>query len=219
MSKTDMSVIGKQFNNLIVKGMSDKKTKDGRTLWRFECVICGKERIASLNEVKRGNTKDCGNHKRIRKDLTGQRFGKLVAMNYIDTKESNSKNKTTVWHCKCDCGNEVDVHANHLLSGRTKSCGCLSKLVGQKIVVEGTVPEQIENPTKRKTNTSGVIGVWFDKSRGKWTAEIMFRKKKYYLGRYEDFNDAVKARKAAEEEIFGDFLDWYHTRYPNGRQS
>lgn len=52
-------------------------------------------------------------------DLTGQRFGKLVAKEYIRQEGKRSK-----WRCVCDCGNETFVLANSLLKGRTKSCGC-----------------------------------------------------------------------------------------------
>jgi len=57
------------------------------------------------------------------RDLKGQRFGRLVVL--YDTGER--KNSKVVWHCKCDCGNEVDVIGHNLTSGCTKSCGCYHK--------------------------------------------------------------------------------------------
>ena len=57
------------------------------------------------------------------KDLTGQRFGRLVAIEPTEKR----KNKHIVWKCACDCGNFVIVPSSNLLSGRTKSCGCLQK--------------------------------------------------------------------------------------------
>ena len=57
------------------------------------------------------------------KDLTGQRFGKLVAIKPLDEKQNNK----LVWLCKCDCGNETNVIGTKLTSGNTKSCGCLKK--------------------------------------------------------------------------------------------
>lgn len=54
-------------------------------------------------------------------DITGQRFGKLVAVKSIYNKEK----KITLWECKCDCGNTCFVRANRLVHNRTKSCGCL----------------------------------------------------------------------------------------------
>ncbi len=54
------------------------------------------------------------------KDLSNQRFGKLIVVNRYG---SNKRGRAT-WLCKCDCGNEVIVSSSYLLSGHTKSCGC-----------------------------------------------------------------------------------------------
>lgn len=51
-------------------------------------------------------------------DLTNQKFGKLTALYPI---RINGKRK---WHCKCDCGKEIDVITASLTSNNTKSCGC-----------------------------------------------------------------------------------------------
>lgn len=62
------------------------------------------------------------------KDITGQRFGRLVAIKLIPKEERTWSNKERAWLCKCDCGNEVIVRQRNLLSARmTKSCGCLRK--------------------------------------------------------------------------------------------
>lgn len=60
--------------------------------------------------------------KSYRKDLTGQRFGRLTVLEFVP-----DESKKTRWKCKCDCGNQKIIHGNHLLSGNTKSCGCLSQ--------------------------------------------------------------------------------------------
>lgn len=52
-------------------------------------------------------------------DITGQRFGRLVAVRYDHT-----DNNRAVWECRCDCGNTVYVSGKLLRSGHTKSCGC-----------------------------------------------------------------------------------------------
>lgn len=54
-------------------------------------------------------------------DLTGQRFTRLTVIS-----RAESRNGQVYWHCKCDCGNEKDVRASHLIDGSTKSCGCLN---------------------------------------------------------------------------------------------
>lgn len=55
------------------------------------------------------------------KDITGERFGRLVAVAPV----SKSPRRSTVWRCSCDCGNTIDVTIGALTSGNTKSCGCL----------------------------------------------------------------------------------------------
>lgn len=68
------------------------------------------------------------------KDISGQRFGKLVAVEKTEIKQNSS----FIWRCLCDCGNEKFVSVNYLTTGNTKSCGCgqhLGKprdLTGQK---------------------------------------------------------------------------------------
>ena len=52
-------------------------------------------------------------------DLTGQRFGSLVAL-----EKAPSQNHHTYWLCQCDCGNQKIIQTSHLTSGVTKSCGC-----------------------------------------------------------------------------------------------
>lgn len=63
----------------------------------------------------------------LRCDLSGQRVHKLVVLTwakwlpYVNGRES-------AWNCQCDCGNQCVVPQKNLVSGKTKSCGCL---VGQ----------------------------------------------------------------------------------------
>ena len=56
-------------------------------------------------------------------DLTGQRFGRLVVLDFFDY----DHNHKALWKCQCDCGNQKVVRANELRAGKTQSCGCLHK--------------------------------------------------------------------------------------------
>ena len=49
-------------------------------------------------------------------DLTGQRFGRLVAL---------ERAPKSSWRCVCDCGSETTTKTANLRAGRIKSCGCL----------------------------------------------------------------------------------------------
>lgn len=60
-------------------------------------------------------------------DLTGLRSGKLVAIEYAE-----SRNDGRYWKCKCDCGNETLVRATRIKNNIIKSCGCLNELKRSK---------------------------------------------------------------------------------------
>lgn len=54
-------------------------------------------------------------------DITGRRFGRLVAVSETDHYSGANRK----WNCVCDCGNEKLVSKDRLKSGVTRSCGCL----------------------------------------------------------------------------------------------
>lgn len=56
-----------------------------------------------------------------RVDITGKRFGMLVAIERTDQKD---KRGLYLWRCKCDCGNECFVTSSRLSGGQRVSCGC-----------------------------------------------------------------------------------------------
>ena len=60
--------------------------------------------------------------------------------------------------------------------------------------------ENSQNTTLRKDNSSGVKGVYWDKTREKWIAEIQYNKKKMRIGAYINKEDAIKARQEAEKK-------------------
>lgn len=55
----------------------------------------------------------------------------------------------------------------------------------------------------RVDNTSGIKGVYFDKSRGKWAAMVSHQK----LGRFDTLLDAAAARHSAARATFGEFAN------------
>ena len=60
------------------------------------------------------------------KDRTGQRFGRLVVIRQAKRPEYSSC-KHAMWECQCDCGNRAIVSCGSLISGQTRSCGCLRR--------------------------------------------------------------------------------------------
>lgn len=102
--------------------------------WICQCV-CGNFTCVNGTSLRSGNTKSCGclSRENLEKgrhkftDITGHRYGRLTAL-YMTSKMARSNH---VWHCKCDCGNEVDVSINDLTMGNTSSCGCIKRSKGE----------------------------------------------------------------------------------------
>lgn len=57
-------------------------------------------------------------------DLTGKKFGKLVAIERANDYVSPSGHHKTRWLCQCECGNCCVVKTYNLVNGHTVSCGC-----------------------------------------------------------------------------------------------
>jgi len=55
-------------------------------------------------------------------EVQGQKFGRLTALEVVGKTKSGCK----IWRCVCDCGNEKNVLQASLVSGNTRSCGCLN---------------------------------------------------------------------------------------------
>ena len=62
-------------------------------------------------------------------DLTGQRFGRLLVLHRV----KNVRPARACWHCRCDCGNEINTLSWSLRSGETRSCGCLLREIARSI--------------------------------------------------------------------------------------
>lgn len=132
MRKPTIDLTGQIINNIkIIKQVpkpEDKRTKGA--YWECICPYCNNIFITTGRFLRSNQTKSCGclSKKNLEKgqklknykDLTNQRFNKLIALYPIESEHAHK-----MWHCKCDCGNECDVESSRLIAGITKSCGCL----------------------------------------------------------------------------------------------
>ena len=102
------------------------KNKFGRRLCVSRCD-CGNTKTLILSNLRNGHTRSCGccrnetTSKRSFKDLTGKKFGKLT----VQRLSGKKRRSNYLWVCLCDCGREAIVSSTNLLTGETKSCGCL----------------------------------------------------------------------------------------------
>lgn len=148
-------------------------------------------------------------------DLTGKRFGRLIV------KEIITKNKRTYCKCQCDCGGVKFIRSDSLKCGSVASCGCkLSdngkqtlKTNGKADFINGTRKSFI-NGTKKIlcTNTSGCTGVNFSRRVSKWHSRITVQGKRHHLGFYDNIEDAITARKIAEEKLLHPILEEYQAQ-------
>jgi len=233
LGKNIKDLTGKRFGRLVVTRLMDER-RYGSTVWECKCD-CGNVTQVQVSHLQNGDTRSCGCLQREimaqigkggLKDLTGQRFGKLEVIRLTDMR----KNGSSVWECKCDCGNMVLVQSGNLHNGTTKSCGCFSReqaaergrnmdLSKQLGLVENTSVSIISSKKVRKDSQTGHRGVGYNKRAHKYYSYIGFKKKLYHLGYFSELEDAIKARKRAEEEIFEPFLKWYKENYPKDKCS
>lgn len=122
-----LDLVGQKFGRLIV--VERAESKGGQSQWLCKCE-CGGEKITYGTSLKKGVTQSCGClHREVvkkkRSDLTGQRFGQLTVI---------SKSSKDEWKCLCECGVFKDIRQNALITGNTRSCGCLKRedLKGKK---------------------------------------------------------------------------------------
>lgn len=90
------------------KGLSVKslETRLGRCRWDLEKALTTPMKTSEI------------------KDLSGQRFGRWQVIKLSDTPHAS---RSAYWECLCDCGTVKDVKSDSLVSGHSRSCGCLNR--------------------------------------------------------------------------------------------
>jgi hypothetical protein len=112
-----------KFGKLFIIKKIGRKNKKG-IYWQCVCD-CGAIKEVRTDHLTSYRILSCGciNRDNFVKDITGKKFGKLTAIEYISY--SNRSNKKSVyWRCICVCGSEHIVRRDHLIRLETISCGC-----------------------------------------------------------------------------------------------
>lgn len=73
-----------------------------------------------------------------------------------------------------------------------------------------TIQQNNMNKSIRCDNTSEITGVYFDRSRMKWVANLILNGERKYNKRFDNKEDAIRARLQAEKEYFGEFAPQRH---------
>ncbi len=190
MKKIDYT--GKRIGRLVIlKEIPERE--NGNVIWLCQCDCGKKVRRTSAYLRGRVGIASCGCYmeewyRNQQKDITGQRFGKLIAIEPTEKR----KNGGVVWKFQCDCGSIVEKIISEVTTKKnpTTSCGCSkSWFIGnhehgkkyysnlEKNCVMGTNIEQIRrrDTEPMKNNTSGYQGVSFLSTRNVWVASMKFQ--------------------------------------------
>lgn len=119
---------GKVYNNLKIIAKVDPLVRaNGDKISRVsaECLCCGTIKEYIWSKIREGRTKSCGCVSLgRRRDLTGERIGKLVAVSSTGIRKHGS----ILWDFICDCGGTHQLTVSQFTSGHSTSCGCMQYL-------------------------------------------------------------------------------------------
>jgi len=208
-------LIGKTFGKLKVLPRT-KNQNNGKRYLLCECR-CGIRRRYKIEWLLSGLVKGCVFCREPYVNISNRRFGHLTALRPTDKRDKGDG--SVMWECRCDCGEFAYRSYGKLKrSFENTSCGCMrpeinrEKLKNRITFAEGTIIEKIKSQAIPDNNKSGVRGVCYNNDRQKWDAYINFKRRKYYLGRFEFLEDAANARAEAEKEIYLPFLEKYYAK-------
>ena len=198
--------------------------------WLCECSCSDKTRIILRgNAIKNGNIKSCGclRKKRNKYDLSGE-YGIGFASNtnkefYFDL-EDYDKIKDYCWH------ESISSNGYHAMTTQIKTIDGRKNIYMHSFLGyayhdhmdrnplnnrknnlrPATHIENSRNRGKPSHNTSGFIGVAWDKTRSRWISYVKLDGKFKKLGRFKNKEDAIKARLEAELKYFGEFAPQQH---------
>lgn len=161
MGRPAKDLTGKQIGYwTVIKRIGSTITGRIQPTWLVKCV-CGTEKILTSDSLKRNGSRSCGcktkelSRKSHVKDLTGQRFGRLVVL-YLDENSTNAAK----WVVKCDCGIIKTVVGASLQKEKILSCGCYFK----EITLKKRFKNEIGNIYSRLT----VIERTYKNNKGEW---------------------------------------------------
>lgn len=205
-----------------------------RLCWKCKCV-CANQTILNVkdNNLKTGNTRSCGclqkeqlvkRSKEQFKKYNDYEIQEDYVIMYTTKSEPFYVDLDDFWKVRniCWCKNNGGYLTGELPDGtyvllHRYVMDCPDNMVVDHIKSEAkydnrksnlriaTASQNGMNKQKSKRNTSGVTGVCWYKAYNKWKARITISKKEIHLGYFDSFDDAVKARKEAEEKYFGEY--------------
>jgi hypothetical protein len=201
-----------------VVSVAQKKPKK----YTVQCLRCGKTYITSGQALLNRCTgcHDCRVKDKLAeryKPYIGQRFGYLEVLGFA----GQGVRGTALARCLCHkCGREIVTTYSRLLHSDIKMCAqCAQQNLydglafHKKLIADGTDISALQRRNVNINSTTGHTGV-SRMASGRYRAYINFKRHQYTLGCYDTIEEAAEARKAAEDKIYGNFIEWYKEAYP-----
>ena len=221
-----IDITGQKFGRLtVIKRVTPVGVQPIESLCQCEC---GKKVVVRNSQIKNGTTKSCGC---LQKELISKRQKKYNKYDLSGEYGIGYTNKNEPFYfdiadydlIKEYCwfiNNRGYVYAK-TLNGDGKHILFHRLIMPDSIQVDHinrirhdnrrinlrSANNQINmlNKSKYKNNKSGTTGVTWHKRDKIWEVHIRYHNRQIYLGRYADYNEAVKVRKEAEKKYFGDY--------------
>lgn len=212
----DINYVG--FTKGVIEVLESAGSNRSGRLWKCRCKVCGFERIMSTAQITSGKFAKCICKKFKRNKY--EECDNFYKIFLIDSDEfficdKDDFNKFYAESCFCKDGRgyiicngkkfhrlimniddlkyDVDhINGNPLDNRKDNLRVCEHK-------------QNSKNKAINKNNTSGIVGVYWNKRCNKWVAEIKKDYKKICLGYFDDIRNAAEARRKAEIKYFGEY--------------
>ena len=128
-------------------------------------------------------------------DYINKQFGELTILSISEP--INHKRYCT---CKCSCGKEIENRLDHVLSGRTKSCGHLSR---ERAIETRSEKLKLRNERKEaniSNESTGIKNISFDRHRCCYRVKIIRNKIRYSEHAYS-LTEAIKIKERILQEL------------------
>lgn len=219
--QTREDFVGKRFGKLTVIEEIKKVYKNNKIRYFYKCHCdCGNTKTTSRQSLQQEKVLMCDNCKvQNQYDLSSEQYGVGFCSNggifYFD-KEDFDKIKNYRWYitdagyirAHIDETHSVFMHSLIYGDKEKRDIDHINRVKfdnRKENLREATRGENVINRDPISSNSSGVTGVRWSQKAKKWQALITKDGVNHYLGTYEDFNDAVNARKLAEIYYFGEY--------------
>lgn len=131
-----LQFIGRKYEKITVLEIVEGDISISSSDYRYRCQCeCENYLVLTARQITAKTPKSCGlcreSNKNAYEHLEGCKFGKLTLIKRIDVDQLGGVAK---WLCRCDCGNETIVRHWNIMTGNTRSCGCLDDRVNGKPV-------------------------------------------------------------------------------------